>query len=362
MNSQDVPHNSMVCIQKSSYSNLDINSLLEPFGGIKHLIKRGDRVLLKVNLLNASVPEKAVVTYPSVVSAVAKSVLAVGGVPFIGDSPGGPFTKRRLDKVYERSGMKRAASDLGIELNYDTTSKKIDIPNGKRLKKTQICNFYLNSDKTISIPKLKTHSLMIMTLASKIMYGVVPGLSKAKYHSTNIKKNYFAEMLIDLLSITKTDLIIMDGIVGMQGNGPGNGTPVDLGVLFASTDPIAMDISICKMLGIEPVGVPLLKIAKVRGMIPSKINYPLLSVEDVKYNGFELPSTAGYVLTGKKMPKRSPVPDENCTGCGRCKEICPKDAIAMVEGKAKIDYSICIRCYCCHEICPEDAINLEVLK
>jgi len=359
---QDKISNQIVSIQKSSYSNLDIDSLLYPVRGMKQFVHRGDRVLLKPNLLGPSPVEKAVVTDPSVVSAVAQSVLAVGGVPFIGDSPGGPFTKRRLDKVYERSGMKKVASDLGIELNYDTTSTKVDIPCGKRLKRTPICNYYLNSDRTISIPKLKTHSLMIMTLATKIMYGVVPGLSKAKYHSTNIKRNSFAEMLVDLFPVTKVDLIIMDGIIGMEGNGPGNGTPVDLGVLFASVDPIAMDVSICRMLGIEPVGVPVLKSAKVRGLWPTKISYPLLSVDEVRYEGFKLPSTASYALTGKKMPNRSPVPDERCIGCRRCEEICPKDAIKMVDGKAKVDYSKCIRCYCCHEICPEDAIQLEVLK
>lgn len=359
---QDKIINQIVSIQKSSYSNLDIDSLLDPLGGMKQFVHRGDRVLLKVNLLNASVPEKAVVTDPSIVSAVAKSVLDVGGVPFIGDSPGGPFTKRRLEKVYERSGMKKVANELGIELNYDTTSTKVDIPGGKRLKKTPICNFFLNADKTIAIPKIKTHSLMIMTLATKIMYGVVPGLTKAKYHSTNMRRDSFAEMLVDLLSVTKVDLIVMDGIIGMEGNGPGNGTPVDLGVMFASVDPIAMDLSICSMLGIEPVGIPLLKIANLRGMFPSKINYPLLSVDDVIYEGFKLPSTAGYALTGKKMPKRSPVVDENCNGCLRCVEICPKDAIQMVDCRAKIDYSKCIRCYCCHEVCPEDAIQLEVLR
>ena len=151
---QDKINNQIVCIQKSSYSNLDIDSLLDPLGGMKQFVHRGDRVLLKVNLLNASVPEKSVLTHPFVVSAVARSVLDAGGIPFIGDSPGGPFTKRRLDKVYERSGMKNVASNLGIELNYDTTSKKIDIPKGKRLKKAPICNFYLYSDKTIAIPKL----------------------------------------------------------------------------------------------------------------------------------------------------------------------------------------------------------------
>jgi len=328
--------NPMVCIQKSSYSNLDINSLIDPLGGMKNFINRGDRVLLKVNLLNASYPEKAVLTNPSVVYAVAKSVLDVGGFPFIGDSPGGPFTKRRLEKVYERSGMKKVASDLGIDLNYDTTSKNVEIVDGKRLKKTPICNYYLNSDKTISLPKLKTHSLMIMTLASKNMYGVVPGLTKAKYHSTNIKRNHFAEMLVDLLSVTKTDLIIMDGIVGMEGDGPGNGTPVNLGVLFASIDRIAMDVSICNMLGIEPVGIPLLKIAKVRGIIPKTIDYPLLSIDDVRYKDFKLPSSAGYMLTGKKMPKRSPVADDNCTACGRCKEICPRDALKLLRIEQKL--------------------------
>jgi len=355
-------NNNLVCIQKDSYSKLDINSLIAPLGGMKHFVKKGERVLLKPNLLSPSPVDKAVLTHPSVVSSVAKSVLDAGGVPFIGDSPGGPFTKRRLDKVYERSGMKKVASELGIELNYDTTSTKIEVPGGRRLKKTPICNYYLNSDKTISIPKIKTHSLMIITLATKIMYGVVPGLTKAKYHSTNIKRNSFAEMLVDLFPVTKVDLIIMDGIIGMEGEGPGNGTPVDLGVMFASVDPIAMDVSICKMLGIEPVGVPLLKIAKLKGLFPSKINYPLLSVDDVRYEGFKLPSTAGYALTGEKKPKRSPVPNEKCIGCKRCEEICPKDAIKMVDDKAKVDYSQCVRCYCCHEICPEDAIKLEVLK
>ena len=108
--------------------------------------------------------------------------------------------------------------------------------------------------------------------------------------------------------------------------------------------------------------LPVLKKAKVREMWPSDIDYPLLSIDDVRYSGFELPSTAGYALTGKKKPKRSPVPDDNCTGCGQCEEICPKDAIKMVDKIAKIDYSICIRCYCCHEVCPYNAVKLEVIK
>ena len=75
----------MVCIQKCTYSNLDIEKLLAPLGGIKRYVNRGERVLLKVNLLAASTPESAVITHPMVVRAVAKAVIKAGGIPYIGD-------------------------------------------------------------------------------------------------------------------------------------------------------------------------------------------------------------------------------------------------------------------------------------
>jgi uncharacterized protein (DUF362 family)/NAD-dependent dihydropyrimidine dehydrogenase PreA subunit len=341
---------------------MDIDLLLNPFGGMKRFIERGDRVLLKVNLTGASLPETAAVTHPSVVREIAKSVINVGGDPFIGDSPIGRFSKRRLEKAYETSGLKQLASDVGIELNYDTRSKKIEIPKGKQLKKTPICNFFLNADKTIAIPKLKTHSLMIMSLATKIMYGVVPGLTKTLYHSKFLKRNSFAEMFLDLQSFAKPDLYILDGILGMQGDGPLDGKPIELGLLFASTNAIALDLSVCKMLCINPIGVPILKQAKVKGLWPNEIHYPNLSPEEVKNNKFILPSTAGFIHTGKKRPRRYPVPTEKCTGCGRCKEICPQHAIEEINQQAKVDYTKCIQCYCCNEVCSEGAIKLESIK
>jgi uncharacterized protein (DUF362 family) len=243
-------------------------------------------------------------------------------------------------------------------LNYDTAVEKITIPQGKRLKKVPICNFILNADKIISLPKIKTHSYQIMTLAIKNMYGAVPGLAKAKYHSTNIRRISFADMLLDILSVANADLIIMDGIIGMQGQGPASGTPVDLGVILASENPVAMDIAVCRMLGIEPVGIPVLKRAKVRGLWPKKIIYPHLKPNDVKYDNFILPSTADYILTGKKTPEQSPKITTKCNSCGLCKEICPKKVITIASAGAQIDYSGCIKCYCCHEVCPEDAIEL----
>jgi uncharacterized protein (DUF362 family)/NAD-dependent dihydropyrimidine dehydrogenase PreA subunit len=355
-------NNPMVSIQKSTYTDINLESLLNPLGGIQKYIKNGERVLLKTNLLTPSTPEKAVVTHPAVISAVAQVILKIGGIPYIGDSPSGLFTKRRLEKTYEKAGVKDLANKLGIELNYDTSSQKIIIPHGKKLKKTILCNFVLNADKIIVLPKIKTHSFMIMTLATKIMYGVIPGLTKAKYHSIFIKKTAFADMLLDVLSVRKPDLIIMDGIVGMQGDGPSGGTPVNLDVLLASEDAVAMDLAICNILGIEPIGIPTLRQAKIRKLWPQEISYPLLSPTEVKYTSFLLPSTADYLVTGRKKPNRSPVPTAKCTACGQCEEICPKKAIKIINKNAQVNYTKCILCYCCQETCPYDAIKLEVIK
>ncbi|MFO7677182.1 MAG: DUF362 domain-containing protein [Thermoplasmatota archaeon] len=351
-----------VCIQNSSYDDLCLDALLKPLGGINAFVDKGDRVCLKVNLLNASPPEKGVCTHPEIVRAVAKQVLAVGGVPFIADSPSGPFTKRRLERVYRKSGMESVASDLGISLNYDTSTTQVDIGDGRRLSNTVVCNYFLTADKTISLPKLKTHSFMGLTLACKNMYGVIPGLKKARYHSTHLKRKYFADMLVDVLSVATADLVILDGIVAMQGDGPSGGELVDVGVVFASDHDVGLDISVCRMFGFEAVGIPVLKQAKIRGLWPREIQYPLLSPSDVSFRGFLLPSTMGHLVTGKKKPKRHPVVNKSCVLCGNCEEICPRDAINSDSGLVVIDYSKCILCYCCHEVCPYNAIDLQVIK
>jgi uncharacterized protein (DUF362 family) len=348
----------MVCIQKSVYKYIDIEKLLYPLGNLKNYIKKGEKVLLKLNLLNASLPERRVVTDPLLVKETAEAVLKIGGIPYIGDSPSGQFTKRRLKKVYEKTRLIELSNELGIELNYDTGTKKISIPHGKLLKKTTLCNFIINADKIIALPKIKTHSYMIMTLASKIMYGGVPGLIKAKYHSRFIKRSSFSDILLDILLIRQPDLIIMDGIIGMQGNGPASGTPVEIGFLLASDNTFALDIAVCKMLNITPVGIPILKRAKIRGLWPKEIIYPQINPNDIKYKNFILPSTAGYILTGKKPPKLIPKITIECISCGLCEEICPENAIKNEPEFAQINYKKCIRCYCCHEICPEKAIDL----
>ena len=351
-----------VSIVKATYSDPDIETLLAPLGGMQRFIARDEKVLLKVNLLSSKGPEKAVTTHPDFVRAVATAVRKAGGEPYIGDSPGGTFSKRNLTKLYKSSGLAKLADEEKIALNFNTGVRKLDIPRGKRLHRSPICEFVLTADKVIALPKLKTHSFQYLTLACKIMYGAVPGLINAKYHAQFPRKASFADIMLDILSIVKPQLYIMDGILAMQGQGPGSGDPVKLDLVLASTDHVAMDIAVCKILGIEPVGIPALKMAKVRGLWPEKIDYPLRAPEEVACRGFRLPNTADHLLTGKKPPRKSPLITNQCTACGECERICPKGAVKVKDQLAAVNYAKCIRCFCCHEVCPEDAIVLRSTK
>jgi uncharacterized protein (DUF362 family)/Pyruvate/2-oxoacid:ferredoxin oxidoreductase delta subunit len=348
-----------VSILKATYSEPGIKELLAPFGGVGNFVEEGDRVLLKVNLLSAMEPEKAVTTHPEVVRAVAQAVKEAGGRPYIGDSPGGRFSRGTLRKAYERTGLAEISRQEDIPLNMDTGSRVMDAPRARRLKQFPVGNFVWNADKIIAIPKLKSHSGQYMTLACKIMYGAIPGLAKAKYHARFPGRAAFAEMLLDILTVIQPCLYVLDGIMAMEGEGPGSGDPIDLGWILASTNPVAMDITVCRLLGIEPVAIPVLKRAKVRRWWPEAIGYPILQPKGITCQGFKLPNTADHLLNGKRPPRKHPVVTERCVACGECEAVCPKNAIYVQDGRAVVDYSSCIRCFCCHEVCPEKAITLS---
>lgn len=336
-------------------------------GGIGSFVKPGDTVLLKPNLLSAKSVEKRVTTDPNVVRAMARLVLEAGGKPFIGDSP----ALESFRRVVAKTGMLEVAHQLGIGLLELTQPTPVRLPPNCVFKKLEVASEALKADVVINLPKLKTHSQMLLTLGVKNLFGTIVAQRKAEWHyMAGVNRDTFADLHLDIYLSLKPALTILDGIWGMEGHGPANGRPRRLNLIAAAEDAVALDVSICYLLGIPLRSFPLYRAARTRGIgvteVP-RIHFKGLSPKAFVVPNFQIPKLDSLgVLPGmfdgftKRFLVSRPIQiEDTCLGCGQCSEICPAEAIQLDKKKIAFDYDRCIRCYCCQEICPQDSIQFH---
>lgn len=348
------------------------NSMLD-LGGLNKYIKKGEVVLLKINLLMKRRPEEATTTHPIFVKALADILVEYGANVIIGDSPGGPFNEKALKGIYDVCGYTDIV-DENIKLNDNYNSIEVYCSEAKLIKKMEVVEFLTKVDKVISVSKLKTHGMTKFTGAVKNMYGTIPGLKKAEYHYTLPDINDFSNMLVDVCLNAKPILSFMDGIVAMEGAGPSGGTPRKVGVVISSTSPYHLDVIACKVVGIIPETVPTIANCIKRNLIDGNYNDILLVSDNVeKYfvKDFDIPSIVGVGLLKGRVPKwfdsfidslikpKPVINEKNCISCGECVVCCPAKTIDMINGKPVIKLEKCIRCFCCQELCPVKAINIH---
>lgn len=230
-----------------------VKASLDLLGGISSFVLPGEKVLLKVNLLMRRKPEKVTTTHPSLARALAELVLEAGAHPIIGDSPGGYhfYSRSTLEAVYETCGMREAAEQSGAELNYNTDVVDVPYPEGKLMKSIKTIKPVLDVDKIISIPKIKTHAMTVYSGAVKNLFGIIPGRYKPEYHLRFEDTGDFADVLIDICSFVKPVLTVMDAVVGMQGYGPTNGSPKQVGLVISSPNPFELDVVAAKIIGLK---------------------------------------------------------------------------------------------------------------
>ena len=344
-----------------------LKELLAPLGGMRAFVKPGQSVLLKPNLLAADAPEKRVTTDPALVKAVARLALACGGQVSIGDSP----ALDSFSKVGQRSGMREVAGELGVPLIELSQPVRVNVPPGGKYKSLELARQALNADVVINLPKLKTHSQMILTMAVKNMFGTVVAQRKARWH--HMAGNdviTFASMLLDVCRTINPALTIMDGIWGMEGQGPSNGTPRHFGFLAAAADPLTLDLNLAAMLGLSWEQFPLAQAAHTLSLIPSPLPAPQWLNQRphaAMFANMNLPRQRslrflpGFLegITRRYLVSKPEQNTSNCILCLKCAQICPEKCISQQGKLLKFNYRQCIRCYCCQEVCPVNAINLK---
>lgn len=333
-------------------------------GGVEKFVAPGDEVLVKPNMLAGQPPDKAVTTHPEVLRAVLLAVKAAGAEPFVGDSPGTAGTL----KAAEKCGLAAVCRELGVPLVPFDTTVDIPYPAGATIQKFALASPFTAADKIISLAKMKTHTFMGITGAAKNMFGFIVGMRKAQFHLRMQARPEFAAMLIDLANLIKPVLSIVDGVVGMEGNGPRNGNPVSAGVILAGANCFAVDVVMAKIMGFDPARLPLTALALERGSAPplacielvgsaSSVRHKFVPPHSMLSLSDRIPGWAAEL--GRSQLTARPEIDDACIGCGLCAAHCPPQAMTVEGGKVRIDYAKCIRCYCCQEHCPENAVTLN---
>jgi len=332
-------------------------------------LKGKKKILIKPNLLGPYHPDEAVTTHPSVLEAVIILLKENNKEVWLGDSPGGSIP---VKQTWAKTGILELAARQNIKLvNFSEggidkfAANEIDFG---------ITRYISEADAVINIAKYKTHSLMYYTGAVKNLYGLIPGLKKADYHKDHADYNAFTKVISGLYSIahSKINLSIVDGIIGMEGEGPSAGIQRNFGVIFASESASALDLVAAGMMGFKPEQLKYVyESLRSEGLDHTQIEideeWKKFKFKNVKHKRISLlikllSNSPGFLKEAfKKAYNYEPDFNEKCKLCNICLESCPVKAISLddKDRKMTIDYDNCIKCMCCHELCPYHAVYVK---
>ncbi len=345
-----------------------IDVLIEALGGFEKYLKPGAHVFLKPNLLLSAAPEKAVCTHPEVMAQLIKKLQSFGARVSFGDLPGG-FHVVNTKKVHRATGMEAVAERTGAELVVIEQHgfREVDIHDHVVLGHVHIPKYLDDVDAIINVCKIKTHMQARYTGAVKNMFGLVTTQDRLRAHK-HAKYEEFAEALVDIFSVLKPTLNFADAVVGMEGTGPSQGSPVALEYLAASADAVALDTVCVRLMGFKPGEIGTITAGRRRGLgegHPGNIALKGGTIEDFAK---EVKRPAGAVSLlipllsspmSEWMAVRPVIKKSKCKKCRTCVEVCPNDAVRTSGKHFEIDDGRCLKCFCCHEMCPHDAVGLH---
>lgn len=229
------------------------------------IIKPGQKVLIKPNLAFQAPAESFAVVDPRVIEAVVAYFKenSQAGEVWVGDNPSLGLHVGRAKPAFQAAGMEEAARRGGADkiIYFDETDVvEMTIPEAKVFKKAAVFKPFLDADVVINLPKMKVHLAGTVTLGLKNWNGIVPNVHPSAQQQ-GAHRIDLGQKFADLYRVRKADLTIIDAIIGMEGQGPHAGTPVEMNLIIAGTDTVATDAVTAYIMGFEPIEIPAVRCA-----------------------------------------------------------------------------------------------------
>jgi uncharacterized protein (DUF362 family)/ferredoxin len=356
--------------------------------GLADLFQPNEDIIIKPNLLSGVAPDRAVTPHPEVFRALILSLrdlrldLAYGDSPAL-DSP---------EKAARLTGLQAIANEYDLPLADFVNVVETPMPAGKVMRHLHLARGVAEADGLVSLAKLKTHALTGLTGAIKNQFGVIPGQRKAACHAAYPILKDFAQMLVDITRQVKPRLYVLDGIVAMEGNGPRNGRPRQVGAVLLSRDPVAIDAAAAVLIGLDPQAIVTTWLAARDGLGTFDLQkietclirpgdgavtiqngcaaelLPAMQIRDfvkgrIARTIFTKATSLSAPIYKKHVMRRPRIIESNCTRCGVCVGACPAEPRVLWQETGdsipRFDYARCIRCFCCQEVCPYGAIDVQ---
>jgi uncharacterized protein (DUF362 family) len=302
---------SVVSIVKGTQAESMVETALDHLGGVESLIRPNSTVVIKPNAGHEGGPETSVNTSPAVVKAAIQVLRKANPKQIIlaEASAIGCDTMTCL----ESSGIKQAAEEAGVDQIIDIKSEKdlVEIPiedPKSDIKKIRLPRWLVEADHIVNLPIFKSHVSMVFSCALKNIKGVVQDAVHYLMHQTDL-----AAAMMDQWSVVNPDLTIADLIRPMEGFGPHSGTPVDFGCIVAGRDPVALDATVCRMVGLDIDKVEYFRAALNRGLgnfEEKDIEIRGNSIEEV-YKPLYLPYLEGF----DRWPEYHFHTEHSCSTC-----------------------------------------------
>jgi uncharacterized protein (DUF362 family) len=212
---------------------------------------KGGRVVLKPNLIDYD-PERPLNTHTAMIAAAISALRQLGAQEVIVAEGSGH--NRDMEMILEQTGVDQVLRDEKVrfvDLNSDAISPVPLVSNYTKLSRLFFPNTILGADFVISMPKLKTHHWAGATLSLKNMFGTIPGV-KYGWPKNHLHWYGISKSIADISTTLDPGFAIVDGIVGMEGDGPLNGTAVNSAVIIMGDNLTAVDSTAARIMGIYP--------------------------------------------------------------------------------------------------------------